>query len=282
MNGQRHLWALDARLYFLAITLSLTLIFASLNPEGSGQVAGWLLIPFWLLHTALPIALLVGAHIWLSWFSAFESLNPWIKIALSGLVGAILFSPFALFLDLIFGNGPAGVFADPRILTAEWLNEILGAGPPIILVWLAINAPHILQLNFGDRDSSTLTETAENKPSSNQPAPIGFWKVMPKSLGQELIYLQAELHYIRVVTTRGETLILYNLRDAIEELPPGLGTQTHRSYWVAFNHLEDLKRRGAHWVCVLKSGQTIPVSRRRAASVKKIVESRSPEPALPV
>ena len=282
MNGQRHFWALDARLYFLVIILSLTLIFASLNPEGSGQVAGWLLIPFWFLHTALPIALLVGMHIWLSHFSTFERLNLWIKIALSGLAGAILFSPFALFLDWIFGNGPAEVFTDPETLMSEWLSEILGAGPPIMLVWLAINAPHILQLNFSDRDSSQLTETAKNEPSSDQPVPSGFWKVMPKSLGQELVYIQAELHYIRVVTTRGEALILYNLRDAIEELPPGLGMQTHRSYWVAFKHSENLRRQGSHWVCVLKSGHTIPVSRRRAASVKKILEGRSPEPALPV
>lgn len=282
MNGRAHFWTLDARVYFSVIILLLTLIFASLNPEGSGEVSGWVLIPFWLMHTAIPIVLLVGAHIWLSRFDGFERLNPWIKIGLSGLAGVALFSPIALLLDFAFGNGPPEVFSNSRTLMLEWVNEVLGAGPPIILVWLAINTPQILQLNFSYRDSNPLTQPAEKEPLPDGPSFNGFWKLVPKSLGQELVYIQAELHYIRVVTTHGEALILYNLRDAVGELPSELGAQTHRSYWVAYAYVERLRRRGDHWVCELKTGHTIPVSRRRATSVKKILEGRSLESTLPV
>ena len=45
-----------------------------------------------------------------------------------------------------------------------------------------------------------------------------FLDLLPKEVRGAVISLQAELHYITVVTVHGRALILYNLKDAIEEL----------------------------------------------------------------
>ena len=85
--------------------------------------------------------------------------------------------------------------------------------------------------------------------------------------------LKSELHYLQVVTDRGSALILYNLGDAIDELPPDAGTLVHRSYWVAWNAIEDFVRRGRQGELRLRDGSRAPVSRNRVADLRERLEA---------
>jgi DNA-binding LytR/AlgR family response regulator len=99
----------------------------------------------------------------------------------------------------------------------------------------------------------------------------GFLSQLPASIGLDIICLMAELHYLRVVTSKGQSLVLYNLRDAIAELSPETGIQTHRSYWAAYDHVVKRVTRDGRTFLVMDDGSEVPVSRRRAPAVKKAI-----------
>src|SRR4051794_29307167 len=61
--------------------------------------------------------------------------------------------------------------------------------------------------------------------------------------GARLLAVEAEDHYLRFHTDRGSDLLLMRLADAIAELE-GLGTQTHRSWWVARDAVVAVEKRG--------------------------------------
>ena len=95
--------------------------------------------------------------------------------------------------------------------------------------------------------------------------------------------LKSELHYLQVVTDQGSSLILYNLGDAIDQLPRPIGVTVHRSYWVAMDAIEKLEKRGRQGELSLRNGQRVPVSRNRMAEVSQRLAELSagsnPEPA---
>jgi len=100
-----------------------------------------------------------------------------------------------------------------------------------------------------------------------------FLAKFSSEIGTDIIYLMSELHYIRVVTLKGEMLILHNLKDAISELPLDLiGIQTHRSFWVNKKYINSIEEKKLQKFLMLSNGRSIPVSRRRLSSVKKFLK----------
>jgi len=77
----------------------------------------------------------------------------------------------------------------------------------------------------------------------------------------ELLALQAEDHYIRVITDRGEDLVLYRFSDALEELAARPGYRVHRSYWIASHAVKSISTENKNFVAELKNGRRIPISR---------------------
>jgi len=233
-------------------------------------------ILLWLSQTTGPIVILVYSHILLHKLSWFDRKSPWLKLFISGVVGSFLFSPFALGLDLLWGNDPFPETSQQ--LQGLWLDEILGILPPISLSWVAINAPWLLGFGFIRPDYSSIPNEqearnlsisvtnsvgTENKRTSvsddvNQ---LTFVALLNPEIGTDIVYLKSELHYLKVVTTKGKMLILYNLRDAIDEMPHGQGEQTHRSYWVNYSHITKMRLNGRQGVLLLTNDEEIPVSR---------------------
>jgi len=84
-----------------------------------------------------------------------------------------------------------------------------------------------------------------------------------------LVALSVQDHYVEVVTTRGRTLVLMRLSDAIGETAPTPGLQVHRSHWIATGQVRAARREGARAVLTMSDGQDIPVSRSRVAAVRE-------------
>ena len=107
--------------------------------------------------------------------------------------------------------------------------------------------------------------------TSTEPALTGgLLDQLPAALGRDLVALSSQLHYLEVLTDRGRMLVLYNLRDAVQELDGVIaGLQIHRSHWVADAHVRRLVKRGSGWVCELTTAHELPVSRRRVAVAKQ-------------
>lgn len=98
-----------------------------------------------------------------------------------------------------------------------------------------------------------------------------FLSRLPAHMGGDILYLQMDDHYIRVVTTAGTTLLLMRLRDAIDELEGMPGLQVHRSWWVAAGHVVRRVRDGRRSELQMSDGVIVPVSASYRTAVDALV-----------
>jgi DNA-binding LytR/AlgR family response regulator len=101
-------------------------------------------------------------------------------------------------------------------------------------------------------------------------APVKFLERVPLKLrGGELWAVEAEDHYLRLHTSKGQDLILMRLADAVAELEGIEGAQVHRSWWVARDAIADAKRSDGRATLTLKDGSEVPVSRTYARLLRE-------------
>ncbi|MDI1325802.1 MAG: LytTR family DNA-binding domain-containing protein [Brevundimonas sp.] len=91
---------------------------------------------------------------------------------------------------------------------------------------------------------------------------------LPPRLGQDLLCLSMEDHYVRLHTTRGSALVLMSLGQALEEVGGLEGLQVHRSWWVARKAVEGVIEDGRKLRIRLKGGIEAPVSRASVARLR--------------
>ena len=100
------------------------------------------------------------------------------------------------------------------------------------------------------------------------PAPKFLARIPSRLAGAELYAVEAEDHYLRLHTDKGQDLILMRLSDAIDELEGLEGAQTHRSWWVAKSAVTGAERGDGRAVLTLKDGAEVPVSRGFAKQLR--------------
>lgn len=84
---------------------------------------------------------------------------------------------------------------------------------------------------------------------------------LPADLRAPLVALDATDHYTRIVTTRGSTLLLIRLADAIAEAAPTSGFRIHRSHWIARDQIMATRRESLRGFITSSDGIERPVSR---------------------
>ncbi|RAK67460.1 LytTR family DNA-binding domain-containing protein [Phenylobacterium kunshanense] len=100
-------------------------------------------------------------------------------------------------------------------------------------------------------------------------APPKFLERLPLKLrGAAVWAVEAEDHYLRLHTSKGQDLILLRLADAISELEGIEGMQVHRSWWVAREAIADARRADGRATLTLKDGSEVPVSRTYAGLLR--------------
>ena len=151
----------------------------------------------------------------------------------------------------------AGALAFHRALT--W-DAVLGAALPVLVISAAM---------------TTLNYLADRTPRETHAAPPGagpprfFDRLPPRLRGAEIHAVEAEDHYLRLHTSKGQDLILMRLSDAIAELEGLEGAQTHRSWWVARDGIDAAKRGDGRARLTLKTGAEAPVSRTYARALRE-------------
>ncbi|MEX0304944.1 MAG: LytTR family DNA-binding domain-containing protein [Leisingera sp.] len=93
--------------------------------------------------------------------------------------------------------------------------------------------------------------------------------LVPHSLGNDLVRVEAQDHYVKVVTAQGNVTIKQGFSECVGALEPFLGVQCHRSHWIRFKHVKSVKRAGSAYVCLMEDGSEVPVSRRRYSELKR-------------
>lgn len=261
MNGPFKIGEIRPIEYFLAIGVIIGLLF-SMIADGDESVSA--IIPQiiqWQLQVLIPLFILIAVHSLLHKIDRFDNLNPWLKLSISGLIGALLFSPLAIWIDWMYGE------VNPSALSSGLLHEFISVAPPVILCWIAINAPWLLGFQLVRKNVALKIESTSQASQISHKEP-SFYELLPENIRGELIYLKAELHYLKVVTTAGSALILYNLKDAISQLRID-GIKTHRSYWVASKYLGRVEKIGRQGQVHTITKDIIPISRNQLSMVIK-------------
>jgi len=94
---------------------------------------------------------------------------------------------------------------------------------------------------------------------------LGYQRHLDRPLEGTLMRVEAQEHYVRLISQSDTQMALYRFNDIVSELSPDLGMQVHRSHWVAFAAVRTLSREGGgRLFLVLKDGSRIPVSRKYA------------------
>lgn len=250
--------SLPWRIYLLLAWILLTALFWFLKPGATAGFSPGLRLVFWAVHVALPLALLQIVQISLSRLATVSALPPVWQVAFAGLVGGILFTPFGLALDGVFPD-PDGNEGLSRL--GEIRSELVSVVPPVALVWLGVNAPRLFQ-------------TGRAQPEAQEAPRPGFWTKVPNRLGDDLVSVSAELHYIRVRTALGDALVLYPFGTAVAELANEPGQQIHRSHWVGIAHVAEVIPRREQAEVRLDTGHTLPVSRTYRAKLFQALDQK--------
>ena len=80
----------------------------------------------------------------------------------------------------------------------------------------------------------------------------------------DILYLEADGHYVKIHTVKGDYVVKKALAELAEELADGF-VQAHRSYLVHLLHVERMQRTE----CVLSDGSSVPVSRNSYKTVNE-------------
>ena len=92
---------------------------------------------------------------------------------------------------------------------------------------------------------------------------------LPADRRATILALEAEDHYLRVHTDRGDALIHRRFSDALAEVASLDGLRVHRSWWVAKAAIEGSERDGDRLSLRLRNGLSVPVSRTYALAVRE-------------
>ncbi|MBD58574.1 MAG: LytTR family transcriptional regulator [Citromicrobium sp.] len=144
--------------------------------------------------------------------------------------------------------------------------NVLVIGASITIVFHLIERSKAAPAPAAVQQSATPSYTADTEAPPPQALLLDR---LPAHLGSDLIALEMEDHYVRAHTALGSELILMRMRDAVAELQGVEGAQVHRSWWVAREAVEDVKREGRNIRLVLPHGLEAPVARAKVAELKE-------------
>lgn len=98
---------------------------------------------------------------------------------------------------------------------------------------------------------------------------IRFLRRVPISVRGPLVRIEAQDHYLNVITTKGAALILMRMSEAVDELQGTEGIVVHRSHWIAVPQVQAHKREKSRDLLTMSDGTDVPVSRSNRAVVKE-------------
>ncbi|MEL7690406.1 LytTR family DNA-binding domain-containing protein [Citromicrobium bathyomarinum] len=227
--------------------------------------------PFGTFQMPLPVRLLYWVGLAVVGYGCYRpigalvtSLGPRLDLPEWPLwVAACLLASVPVTLAVFFAGQLPGPFALPTF------DRFARTYPYVLLVGSGVT---LLFHQLERRKAVPVTDKpSPPEPQGETPPPPAarFLDRLPAHLGSDLFALEMEDHYVRAHTALGSELILLRMRDAVAELEGIDGAQVHRSWWVARDAVEDVKRDGRNLRLVLPDGLEAPVSRTRVTELKE-------------
>ena len=203
-------------------------------------------------------------------FSLLGRFSYWIGLCLAGGIGAGAVqyglsrmgqkpSRWPLALAQSFGASAA---VSLFIFQIHATPNLFSVASTLFYIWviaMTISAVGAIQTK---RDTTAASAQTQELP------PALMSRLKPALRRADIYALEAQDHYVRVITSGGEDLLLMRLSDAIAETAPLKGLSPHRSWWVAEDGVAEVSRRGGKAVIALKNSAEVPVSRSRLTTLK--------------
>ena len=169
-----------------------------------------------------------------------------VKVGLAAVCTGAVVSLFIVILNkLVFGYLPEG---------SEWLRFL----STVCAICLVVSGV----LTFASvQNARSLASEQGNRPS--------ILERLPLEKRGTLLALSVEDHYVRVITSKGEEMVLMRLSDAIRETVGIAGTQVHRSHWVAFDQVIAARKESDRAILTLSNGSEVPVSRANVPAIRE-------------
>lgn len=161
----------------------------------------------------------------------------------------------------------AAIMAAPFTLVV-WAGTRWGLGSDIALAYLPILFVYVYFIAVGVTVVNWLIESRRKAPAPPAPTPKFLERLPLKLRGAEVWAVEAEDHYLRLHTSKGQDLILMRLADAVAALDGIEGLQVHRSWWVARDAIVEARRGDGRATLTLKDGAQVPVSRTYAGELR--------------
>ncbi|WP_305986914.1 LytTR family DNA-binding domain-containing protein [Roseibium sp. MMSF_3544] len=282
-----------AQISFLALAAALLLASTQTQRPDHWSLAG--LYGYWTVRVLIEAGLFVA---FAELIGRLPGLKPHVltTAALAAIVSLVPFALSITAMDLILGlpeldgsvsfdNAQAGAAVaqsstDSRI--GSFFREIVYLSDNHLALCLLLTAPKLFQAlaNTGATAGSlsdaaqdpeeTSDENGAMEPEAEkaQSAGAGYLRHLDQPLKGILLRVEAQEHYVRLVTDQENRMILYRFNDVVAELPDTVGMQVHRSHWIAFAAVENLARDGGRLWIVVRDGSKVPVSRKYTAPVQ--------------
>lgn len=230
------------------------------------------------------LAVTLAAGLFLAFSGAFGTdeaplplrLAYWLTVMFAGYIwGALVTGLFIRRGRLRSGNlwldgGLAALTMSVPFTLVVWGATRTMLGSDIPLAGLPYLFGYVLLVSIALTGINILMETRRTSVTHSAAAPPKFLERLPLKLrGAEVWAVEAEDHYLRLHTSRGQDLILLRLADAVSELEGIEGAQVHRSWWVARDAIADARRADGRATLTLKDGAEVPVSRTYAKMLRE-------------
>ena len=227
----------------LAISVAAAVFLSVVEAFNSGRIPFLPRLGYWLF-------LVLAGWLWGAFVSRFffrgalTRLGIWLRVALASLTLSL---PFTAVVAIASTLAMGSHFE---------LADIPGLILAVLTISVAMTSLNVLV----DRQSVTTASAT----------PAKFLERLPLKLrGAEVWAVEAEDHYLRLHTSKGQDLILMRLADAVAELEGIEGAQVHRSWWVARDAIADARRGDGRATLTLKDGAEAPVSRTYARLLRE-------------
>lgn len=225
-----------------------------LEPDHSAGLPMLAAFGLWSTHILFAAILFLAAL----WGFQHLPLRQPLPAAVAILSVPVVFAPVSLLLDYGFGN-PDEELQSASDPIAVYVSEVAAVAPVAFAV--ALGVAFILY-----RTPQTHPDPIEEPEALPLRGLIGS---VPLSLGDDIIRMHAQDHFVQIVTAEGSALLSERFGDCVARLEPLDGLQCHRSHWIRLTHARSVTRSGSAYVCTLSNGDEVPVSRRRYATLKK-------------
>lgn len=286
----------SVRTHIFVMALLLVIAFTTMQPVSAGGTNVYSRFLFFSLHIfpAVFLAWKISGFLFNQSFSS--RVSPWVLLAIAGAISGFLLAPMSVFLEIVFGVVDYSEMPTKKLeySLASFMGELEGEWfavvPKTTIFWPLMNS--MLAWKYSSNQSSSGTnpvkpdenpdpenidqadpDASENRKADSAAFTSAFIQSLPGNLGKDVIYLRSEEHYLKVVTTLGENLILYGLKNAIHDLEKLQvnGLLVHRSYWVSMKHIVKVDVESGLPKVHLSNGFKVPISRRKRSEVISVL-----------